>query len=183
MVYRCLQALAPSYLTGESMRVSTAESRDSASSVGFDGQSRRASIVFQRKTFGGRAFPVTAAQTWNITYSFDPSHATSYIHHWRRSKAISKLSCSWNRNVWAWYRPILGPRHFLSAPLRSNGADYVYRHPCVATEPIMFNLLLFIYLYFFYFFIHSSFSETTRPILTKFSVIVYSGVVWIIRLF
>ena len=49
-----------------------------------------------------------------------------------------------------------------SAPLRRNGADYV--------------LLLFI----FYFFIHRLFSETTRPILTKFSGIVYSGVVWII---
>ena len=48
----------------------------------------------------------------------------------------------------------------LSEPLRSNGADYV--------------LLLFIY---FYFFIHRSFSETTQPILTKFSGIVYSGVV------
>ena len=50
---------------------------------------------------------------------------------------------------------------FLSAPLRSNGADYV--------------LLLFIFILFF--FIHPSFSETTRPIFTKFSGIVYSGVV------
>ena len=52
-----------------------------------------------------------------------------------------------------------------------------YRHPCLATELIMFYFCLFI----FYFFIHRSFSETTRPILTKFSGIVYSGVVWIIR--
>ena len=37
----------------------------------------------------------------------------------------------------------------------------------------------FIFLNFF--FIQRSFSETTRPILTKFSGIVYSGVVWIIR--
>ena len=49
------------------------------------------------------------------------------------------------------------------AALRSNAADYV--------------LLRFIFI----FFIHRSFSETTRPILTKFSGIVYSGVVWIIR--
>ena len=35
--------------------------------------------------------------------------------------------------------------------------------------------------FFLFFFIHRSFSETTRPILTKFSGIVYSGVVWIIR--
>ena len=34
-----------------------------------------------------------------------------------------------------------------------------------------------------FFFIHRSFSETTRPILTKFSGIVYFGVVWIIREF
>ena len=46
----------------------------------------------------------------------------------------------------------------LSAPLRSNGGRL-----CFAT----------VYL----FFIHRSFSETTRPILTKFSGIVYSGVV------
>ena len=50
---------------------------------------------------------------------------------------------------------------------------YNYRHPCVATEPIMFCFCLF----FYFFFIHRSFSETTRPILTKFSGIVYSGVV------
>ena len=53
----------------------------------------------------------------------------------------------------------------LSAPLPSNGADYV--------------LLLFILFYFFI--IRRSFSETTRPILTKFLGVVYSGVVWIIR--
>ena len=52
---------------------------------------------------------------------------------------------------------------FLSAALRSNA-------------PIMFYVGLFIY-----FFIHRSFSETTRPIHTKFSGIVYSSVVWIIR--
>ena len=52
---------------------------------------------------------------------------------------------------------------FLSAALRSKA-------------PIMFYLCLFYFL-FFYFFIHRSFSETTRPILTKFSGIVYSGLV------
>ena len=50
----------------------------------------------------------------------------------------------------------------LSAALRSNAADYV--------------LPLFIFIFYFIFFIHRSFSETTRPILTKFSGIVYSGV-------
>ena len=54
-----------------------------------------------------------------------------------------------------------------------------YRQPCVATQPIMFCYGLFFYFYF-YFFIHRSFTETTQPILTKFSGIVYSGVVWII---
>ena len=48
----------------------------------------------------------------------------------------------------------------LSAPLRSNGGRL-----CFAT------------VFFYLFFIHRSFSETTRPILTKFSGIVYSGVV------
>ena len=59
--------------------------------------------------------------------------------------------------------------YFLSAALRSNAADYVLL--------LFIFLLLFLYL----FFIHRSFSETTRPILTKFSGIVYSGVVWKIR--
>ena len=72
----------------------------------------------------------------------------------------------------------------LSAPLRSNGgrlcfATVYYRHPCVATRAD-YVLLRFIY-FIFFFFIQRSFSETTRPILTKFSGIVYSGVVWIIR--
>ena len=49
-----------------------------------------------------------------------------------------------------------------------------YRQPCVATQPIMFYLCLFIYFYFF--FIHRSFSETTRPIHPKFLGIVYSSV-------
>ena len=48
----------------------------------------------------------------------------------------------------------------LLAPLRSNGAEYV----------------LPLFIIFNYFFIHRSFPETTRPILTKFSGIVYSGV-------
>ena len=57
----------------------------------------------------------------------------------------------------------------LSAPLRSNGGRL-----CFAT-------VYFIFFIFIFFFIHRSFSETTRLILTKFSGIVYSGVVWIIR--
>jgi len=55
--------------------------------------------------------------------------------------------------------------------------DY-YRQPCVATQPIMFYVGLF---FIYFFFIHRSFSETTRPIHTKFSGIVYSSVIWIIR--
>ena len=50
--------------------------------------------------------------------------------------------------------------------------DY-YRQPCVATRLLCFATVYFI---LFYFFIHRSFSETTRPILTKFSGIVYSDV-------
>ena len=68
-----------------------------------------------------------------------------------------------------------------------------YRQPCVATQPIMFYVgllsaalrsnapIMFYVSLFIYFFIHRSFSETTRPIHTKFSGIVYSSVVWIIR--
>ena len=71
----------------------------------------------------------------------------------------------------------------LSAPLRSNGADYVlplfifYLLSAALRQPIMFCYGLFFYLFFYFFFIHRSFSETTRPILTKFSGIVYSDVV------
>ena len=54
---------------------------------------------------------------------------------------------------------------WLSAALRSNAADYV----------------LPLFIFFIIFFIQLSFWETTGPILTKFSGIVYSGVVWIIR--
>ena len=53
--------------------------------------------------------------------------------------------------------------------------NHNYRHPCVATEPIMFCFCLLIF--FSFFFIHRSFSETIQPIFTKFSGIVYSGVV------
>ena len=53
---------------------------------------------------------------------------------------------------------------------------YYHRHPCVATDPIMFCFCLF-FIYFYLFFIHRLFSETTRRISTKFSGIVYSGVV------
>ena len=52
---------------------------------------------------------------------------------------------------------------------------YYYRHPCVATVAD-YVLLLFIFILFIFFY-SRSFSETTRPILTKFSGIVYSGVV------
>ena len=57
----------------------------------------------------------------------------------------------------------------LSAALRSNAADYVLRR------------FIYLFIYFLFFFIHRSFSETTRPIHTKFSGIVYSSVDWIIR--
>ena len=53
--------------------------------------------------------------------------------------------------------------YLLSAALRSNAADYVLRR------------FIFIFLFYF-FFIHRSFSETTRPIHTKFPGIVYSSV-------
>ena len=53
---------------------------------------------------------------------------------------------------------------YLSAALRSNA-------------PIMFCYGLFYFFFYFYFFIQRSFSKTTRPILIKFSGIVYSGVV------
>ena len=54
---------------------------------------------------------------------------------------------------------------------------FYYRQPCVATRRLCFATVYFFYFYFFYFFIQRSFSETTQPILTKFSGIVYSGVV------
>ena len=51
----------------------------------------------------------------------------------------------------------------LSAALPYNAADYLCNAETTSA--------------YFIFFIHRSFSETTRPILTKFSGIVYSGVV------
>ena len=78
LVYRCLHELAPSYLADEFTRVTRVNSRRVSEIV-----SRRnlwsASTVslvvprFQRKTPGGRAFHVAAAQAWNSL----PSHVTS----------------------------------------------------------------------------------------------------------
>ena len=70
LVYRCLHGLAPSYLADEFTRVSEIKSRRNLRSVS------TANLVvprFQRKTLGGRAFPVAAAQTWNSL----SSHVTS----------------------------------------------------------------------------------------------------------
>ena len=70
LVYRCLHGLAPSYLADEFTRVSEIESRRNLRSAS------TANLVvprFQRKTLGGRAFPVAAAQAWNSL----PSHVTS----------------------------------------------------------------------------------------------------------
>ena len=60
----------------------------------------------------------------------------------------------------------------------SAGIYSSYRHPCVATEPIMFYWQ---FIFIFLFFIQHLFSETTKTISAKFSGNVYSGVVWIIR--
>ena len=70
LVYRCLHGLAPSYLADEFTSVSEIESRWNLRSAS------TASLVvpcFQRKTLGGRAFPVAAAHAWNSL----PSHVTS----------------------------------------------------------------------------------------------------------
>ena len=72
LVYRCLQGLAPSYLAQARRRIhsSEIESRRNLRSAS------TANIVvprFQRKTLGGRAFRMAAAQTWNSL----PSHVTS----------------------------------------------------------------------------------------------------------
>ena len=74
----------------------------------------------------------------------------------------------------------------LSAALRSNAADYVLRQfiyllsAALRSNAADYVLPLFIFI-FFIFFIHRSFSETTGPIHTKFSGIVYSSADWIIR--
>ena len=91
-----------------------------------------------------------------------------------------KIISVWNFELYSWevisatshlFSPDLSSSILvllLSAPVRSNAvADYV--------------LLLFIYFIIYFFFIHRSFSETTRPIITKFSGIVYSSVVWIVQ--
>ena len=80
---------------------------------------------------------------------------------------VNRLNCS---NISS---PFLNHTLFLK---RSKFPIPDYRQPCVATQPIMFYVGLFIYLFLFYFF-YSPFSETTRPIHTKFSGIVYYSVV------
>ena len=70
LVFRCPHGLAPSYLADEFTRVSEIVSRWNLRSAS------TANLVvphFQRKTLGGRAFPVAAAQAWNSL----PSHVTS----------------------------------------------------------------------------------------------------------
>ena len=93
----------------------------------------------------------SSCRSWRSGCWFDTTGST-----WMSWRASTRLRCSFGRGF--------VHRCFLSAALRSNAADYV--------------LSLFI---FFIFFIQLSFSKTTGPILTKFSGIVYSGVVWIIR--
>ena len=71
LVYRCLHGLTPGYLADEFTRVSEIVSRRSLRSA-----STASTLVvprFQRKTLGGRSFPVAAAQAWNSL----PSHVTS----------------------------------------------------------------------------------------------------------
>ena len=95
LVYRCLHGLAPSYLADEFTRVSEIVSRRnlrSASTV---------SLVvprFQRKTLGGRAFPVAAAQAWNSL----PLHVTSSstLASFKRSLKTELFLRSY---VQAWY--------------------------------------------------------------------------------
>ena len=73
LVYRCLHGLAPSYLADEFMRVSEIESRRNLRSAS------TANLVvprFQRKTLGGRAFPMAVAQTWNSLPSHVPSSSS-----------------------------------------------------------------------------------------------------------
>ena len=62
LVFRCLNGLAPSYLTDDVCRVADVESRRRLRSA-----STSALIVPQtrRSTLGDRAFPVAAARVWN----------------------------------------------------------------------------------------------------------------------
>ena len=94
LVYRCLHGLAPGNLADEFTSVSEIVSRRNLRSAS------TANLVvprFQRKTLGGRAFPVAAAQAWNSL----PSH---HLHRWRHSNAAWRLSCSWDRS----FKPDIG---------------------------------------------------------------------------
>ena len=86
LVYRCLQGLAPSYLADEFTRVSEIESRRNLRSAS------TANLVvprFQRKTLGGRAFPVQ-----RLKHGTAYRHMSHHLHRWRHSNATSRLSCS-----------------------------------------------------------------------------------------
>ena len=105
LAYRCLHGLGPSYLADEFIRVSEIESRRHLRSAS------TASLVvprFQRKTLGGRAFPVAAAQTWNSL----PSHVTS-CSSLTSFKRCLKTELFQRSYIWASHRLINAPRHFL----------------------------------------------------------------------
>ena len=81
LIYRCLHGLAPGYLADEFTRVSEIVSRQNLRSAS------TANLVvprFQRKTLGGRVFPVGTAYR----------HMSHHLHRWRLSSAASRLSCS-----------------------------------------------------------------------------------------
>ena len=99
LVYRCLHGLAPSYLADEFTRVSEIVSRRNLRSA-----STAILVVprFQRKTLGGRAFPVAAAQAWNSL----PSHVTS-SSSFASYKRNLKTELFLRSYVQAWYRLML----------------------------------------------------------------------------
>ena len=110
LVYRCLHGLAPGYLADEFTRVSEIVSRRNLRSASTANLVVSRSSRFQRKTLGGRAFPVAAAQAWNSL----PSHVTSSssFASFKRSLKIELFLRSY---VEAWYRLMLNVTFLLRA--------------------------------------------------------------------
>ena len=132
--------------------------------------------------------PVTSCRI--LSRHVPSRHATSWSRHTTSCDAISRHVTSCNvmsRHVTLYHamsRHVTSCHvtscHVVSRPVMSCHVGCPEGCRFHTASAVYFNLVYFFYLYLF-FFIHRSFSETTLPILTKFSGIVYSGLVWIIR--
>ena len=131
-------------------------------------------VTFDSKGMEGMLTIYTMFDIWNeITPSYPHYVVLHFVFETR-----SYLARIWQPEITTNYRHPCVATVADNVLLRFILFFIFYRHPCVATRA---DYVLLRFILFFKFFIQRSFSETTRLILTKFSGIVYSGLVWIIR--